>query len=173
MFKNTRKIKKWESWGIIWTIILGFLLYFAFELSGNCWIVGIISPINKSLWEYLKISYWSVVLFSLIEYHCIKKETNGFFIGKFAEILILDLIFALGHYIFITVFGSSQLWADIIFYGTGVFLGGIISLSIMKKDVSGKLNFVGLLAMIIIGILFIYFTFYPLHIPLFMDSVTF
>ena len=36
-------IKKWELWGIAWIIIVGTLLHFTFEWSGNSKIVALFS----------------------------------------------------------------------------------------------------------------------------------
>ena len=47
-----KKILLWEILGIIFTISIGSLLHFTFELSGEWTPMAIISGVNESTWEH-------------------------------------------------------------------------------------------------------------------------
>ena len=52
---NKSKVFKYEFISTIIIIILGVLLHFAYEWSGNNNIVGLVTPVNESVWEHMKI----------------------------------------------------------------------------------------------------------------------
>ena len=61
-------ILKWEILGIIFIFSLGSFFHFLFELSGELYLIGAISAVNESVWEHLKLSYFPLAIFSVIEY---------------------------------------------------------------------------------------------------------
>jgi hypothetical protein len=63
-----RKILTYEIIGMAFIIILGSLLHFTFELSGDQPIVGVFSAVNVSGWDRLKLAFWPALLFGLIEF---------------------------------------------------------------------------------------------------------
>ncbi|MCJ7665514.1 MAG: DUF6512 family protein, partial [Actinobacteria bacterium] len=53
-----KKLLTWEMLGILFAFILGSLLHFTFELSGSWGPMALISGVNESVWEHLKIGFW-------------------------------------------------------------------------------------------------------------------
>ena len=62
------RIKTWQIiTAIIW-IILGILLHFTYEWSGDKIIVGLFSAINESTWEHLKLLFFPMVITIIVGY---------------------------------------------------------------------------------------------------------
>ena len=58
MGKPERKLAfGYELAGIVFTVIIGTMLHFTFELSGNQPVVGVFSAVNESVWEHLKLGF--------------------------------------------------------------------------------------------------------------------
>lgn len=167
MYLHNRKINKWEIAGIFWIIIVGCLLHFTYEWSNKSLIVALFSPVNESVWEHLKLGYWALVFFMLIEYWFIKDYTKSFFLAKTIGILAMNLFIVIAFYSYTAIVKEPILIIDIGSFIVGAILCQFISLKIMKKSVSNIANKIGLIVFILIGAILILFTFYPPHLPIF------
>lgn len=172
MKESRKKVLKWQVLSVIWVIIVGSLLHFVFEWSGNAPIVGAFTAVNESVWEHLKLGYWSMILFCFIEYPFIKKYASNYFFAKAIGIFAMNLFIVLFFYSYTAIIGRSILFLDIGSYVVGAIIYGIISYKIMMRSFEKNVNMIGLVLLIIFGVLFILFTFYPLHLPIFKDSQT-
>ncbi|MEY8304250.1 DUF6512 family protein [Anaerosalibacter bizertensis] len=169
MYIKDKKIFKWEVAGVFWIIIVGFLLHFVYEWSNSSPIVGIFSPINESVWEHLKLGYWSTILFMLIEYWFLRRYVSGFFLGKALGIITLELTILIIFYSYTAITKEPILWIDIGSYIVGAILCQLVSYRIFKKPISEKSEKLGLAILIIFGIILGLFTFYPPDLPIFKD----
>ncbi|MDR7855410.1 DUF6512 family protein [Tissierella sp.] len=172
MYRNYTKIKKWETVGFFWIIIVGSLLHFTYKWSGESSIVAIFSPVNESVWEHLKLGYFSLLLFSIIEYGFIKNDTNSFFIGKAIGVLAMEIFIVIVFYAYTSITKEAVTFIDIGSFLVGALICQLISYKIMKKEFSNMTNILGLIIFILIGSSFILFTFYTPKLPIFMDPKT-
>ena len=62
-----RKWRKWELAGLFVTLILGNLLHFVFDWSGENSIVAAFAAVNESTWEHMKLLVIPWVVWSLVE----------------------------------------------------------------------------------------------------------
>ena len=63
---DSKKLLKYQIFSAIFTIILGTLLHFTYEWSGNNAFVGAFSSINESTWEHLKLAFYPMLITSII-----------------------------------------------------------------------------------------------------------
>ena len=148
------------------------MLHFTFELSGNQPVVGVFSAVNESVWEHLKIAFWPAILYLIFEYRYLYKRTNNFFfakaIGVYAIMLIIPTIF----YSY-TIFTEDNLIIDISSFILAIVIGQFLSYKILTfKKLSDRLKLISLVAIVILAVAFVVFTFYPPQIPLFQDANT-
>lgn len=161
----------WEISGIIFLIVAGSLLHFAYGWSNQSPIVGVICPVNESVWEHLKLGFWSLALFSLLEYWFIKYKTKNFLLAKALGVLTLQGVILLVFYTY-TAFSTKPILAiDISSYILGCVLCQVVSYIILSKTGDRKiLNELGLGVIIIHVVLLVTFTFAPPKLPIFLDS---
>lgn len=172
MYRNHVKVKKWEIVGFFWIIIVGSLLHFVYKWSGESTIVAIFSPVNESVGEHLKLGYFSLLLFTIIEYCFIKNDTNSFFIGKAIGIIAMEIFIVIVFYLYTWITKEAVTFIDIGSFAVGALICQLISYNIMKKNLSNILNILGLIIFFLIGCSFILFTFYTPKLPIFMDPKT-
>ncbi len=165
------KILQWEITGIIFITIVGSLFHFLFEWLFSWPPVGAIVPVNESVWEHLKLPYWPLIIFTLIEYQYIKDEANNIIIGKAASALISIGTILITFYTYTAILGTEILIIDILSFYIGVIIGQLIGYRIISLDKLPKwINNVSWLVIIGLGLLLIIFTYLPPHLSIFQDS---
>ena len=163
----------WESMAVLFMVIVGSLLHFAFEWSGRSRFVGIFSAVNESVWEHLKLGFWSLVFYSLIEYGFIQDRVNNFLVGKAIGLLALDLFIVAVFYSYTALIGRHIVAVDIGIYVTGCLICQVISYRFLtvptfRREWQVLCGLLLMALMVIKGI----FTFWPPRLPLFRDSLT-
>ncbi|NMB06820.1 MAG: hypothetical protein GX981_00360 [Tissierellia bacterium] len=169
---NKTIIKKWEIVGIFWIIIIGSLLHFTYEWSNKSLVVALFSAVNESVWEHLKLGYWALVFFILIEYWFLREFTQGFFLAKTIGILVMEIFIVIFFYSYIAIFKKPILILDVSSFIVGAILCQITSLKIMERNISKTTNKIGFAIFILIGAILILFTFKTPHYDIFRDSNT-
>jgi hypothetical protein len=174
MGKPERKLAfGYELAGIVFIVIIGTVQHFTFELSGNQPVVGVFSAVNESVWEHLKLGFWPALVWALIEYRYIKKSTNNFFFAKTVGIYLIPIVIPILFYSYTAVLGESVLVIDIFTFVVAVIVGQLVSYKLLTyRELPDVLNKISLVALVLLGVAFVFFTFYPPHLPLFKDPVT-
>jgi hypothetical protein len=153
-------------------ISIGTLLHFTFEWSGFQEVVGVFSAVNESVWEHLKIAFMPSILFAIIEYRFLYKRTNNFFFAKALGIYTIMVIIPVIFYTY-TIFIEHNLTIDIISFMFAIIIGQLVSYKLLTfKQLSKNLRVISIVALIILGLAFVVFTFYPPQFPLFQDPVS-
>jgi len=167
-----RSIFWYELVGMVFIIILGTLLHFTFEWSGFQEIVGMFSAVNESVWEHLKIAYMPSILFAIFEYCYLYKRTNNFFFAKALGIYTIMVIIPVIFYAY-TIFIEHNLIIDVLSFMFAIIIGQLVSYKMLTfKKLSKNLKLISIVALIILGLAFVVFTFYPPQIQLFQDPNT-
>src|SRR5690554_1018981 len=112
MFKSKSLIDSWHISGFFWMVIIGTFLHFTYEWSGNSKVVGLFSPINESVWEHLKLGYFTLTFFIFIEYWFLKKHTQNYAIAKAVGVIDMSIFIVLIHYTYEFIFKDSNVVVD-------------------------------------------------------------
>lgn len=164
-----KKLRYALTAGFFFTAILGTLLHFTYEWSGNNAAVGLFSPVSESTWEHMKLLFFPMLLYGIFmllqfreQYPCI---ASGMSAGILSGTLLIPVLF----YTYTGILGTHFLWLDI-----AVFLLSILSAFLIAyyltinccfKDY--KPLFIVLLIILMLG--FFVFTSYPPDIGLFQN----
>ncbi|MFX0208890.1 MAG: DUF6512 family protein, partial [Candidatus Hodarchaeota archaeon] len=69
--------------------------------------------------------------------------------------------------------GVESLLLDILIFGLAIFIGQLTSYKLLTSpQLSNSLNILGLIALVLLGIMFLLFTYYPPHLSIFRDPIT-
>ena len=168
-----KKIRNWQIVAVLFTLILGTLLHFTYEWSGNNQIVGTFSAINESTWEHIKLLFFPMLIFAIFEGINIYKETNNYIEAKTIGIIFGMLFITVFFFTYTGIIGTNFAVLDIGSFFVGVILSEIIAYKIMKmKSFStNKTKRISIILIIIITLCFIIFTFNPPNINYFRDPV--
>lgn len=168
-----RSVARWQVAGFLFTAVLGTVLHFVFDWTGGSVVAALVSAVNESIWEHLKLLYYPMLAFSFIEYAAWGKQRQDFWCVKLVGTLVgLALIPAL-YYTYTGSLGVSADWFNVtIFFLAAAFVYWLET-KLFQRTAQCRLNpKAALVAMICIGILFTVLTFMPPRIPLFRDPVT-
>lgn len=168
-----RYVLKWEISGILFVFLLGALLHFLFEWSGESSIVGLFASVNESVWEHFKQGFWPMCLFAAIEYKFIAGYTNNFITAKAVAVYLIPIITGVVFYTYTAVFGEEILIVDIIIFLFAIIVGQLVSyLILISSKLPKYVTIVSSVCVIVLALILILFTFYPPHLPIFLDSNT-
>ena len=167
-----RSVKHWQLFGFAVTALGGTILHFLYDWLGRAVWIAPFSGINESTWEHMKLLFFPLFVFALIEYRFAGKNQRDFWCIKLSGTLLgLFLIPAL-YYGYTGAFGLSLDWLNIaIFYITAaaVFIWEALHFGREDSCITPR---AALIVLIAIALVFVLFTFIPPRIPLFRDPVT-
>ena len=169
------KIRNWQIAGTIFTCIVGTLVHFIYEWFGGT-AAAVFGAVNESTWEHLKLLFWPVVVFGIIEYFAYGRKTKGFLPAKAVSILI-GMITIIGlFYTYSGILGYNTLVLDILTFAVGVFAAYYYSYrhlnALQDRYLSKAAAICAAAGLVILIVLFIVFTYYAPHIGLFLDPVS-
>jgi hypothetical protein len=171
------RIIRWEMWGILFIIVLGALLHFTFEWSHYWKPLGIISAVNESVWEHLKLAFWPALIWTIIEYFQVyrsdKNANPNFLTARAIGAYLMPVIIVIIFYSYTAFTGESILAVDLSSFVIAVIIGQAVASKLwLSWKLPAGFNWLGL-ALFIAGILlFAVFTFYPPAADIFKDPPT-
>lgn len=167
--------KRFDIWtwaGFFTAAVLGTLDHFAYDWSGKSLPVGAFCAVNESTWEHMKLLFFPVLLFTAAQL-CLRWESGllaARAVSTTAGLVAIPALF----YTYSGVLGRTVDWVNIlIFYAADAALFGLDS----RLRRSGHfrapwLQTAGALWLWLLAFLFVWWTFRPPHIGLFLDPVT-
>lgn len=167
------RIAAWEIAGILFIIAAGSLFHFVYSLTGNALAAGIFFPVNESVWEHLKLGFWAVVLYAIIEYRFIGGGQPAFIVAKAVGVLTLQLFILVIFYGYHLFTQRTILFLDISSYFVGAAVCQIVSMIILKRVKPGREAVAASVCFLVLhAAVLVLFTFFPPKLPLFMDART-
>ena len=165
--KQASSLWQWAGFGV--ATLSGTILHFLYDWTGGSILIAPFSGVNESVWEHMKLLFWPLFLFAVIQRMFFREQENFWWV-KLQSILLGLLLIPVLFYTCNGAFGKSPDWLNIaIFYicAGAVFL--FEQWAIGRISLSFPFSFA---ALCLIGLLFVVFTFVPLRIPLFQDPLT-
>ena len=166
--KQTSSLWQWA--GFAMTTFGGTLLHFLYDWTGESILVSPFSGVNESTWEHMKLLFWPLFLFALVQ-RLFFKDRENYWCVKLAGILLGLVLIPVLFYTYNGVFGKSPDWINIaIFYVSAALV--FLFERWWFKQLSCKYPRLAFAAICLMGVLFVVFTFAPPRIPLFQDPLT-
>ena len=146
---------------------LGVLLHFTYELCGKSFLISVISAVNESTWEHMKLLFFPMLFYTLYQVFHEKCNTSRIPGNLLATLLGMAFIVT-AFYTCLGVIGRNVDALNIILYLLAVIL--TLVLSARLKDVYMKFSPIaaGLLWLAFL-VAFAVFTYAPPSIGLFYD----
>ena len=168
------KLKNTQLIVILFSLILGTLLHFTYEWSGNNLFVGSFSAVNESIWEHLKLVFYPMLIAMIIEYFFIKKDVNNYIEAKTIGIFTAIFFIIVSFYTYSGIIGTSIIIIDILIFIISIILGEYVAYRLMKRDDESTVLTTSLSIIILLFLLlcFIIFTYIPPEVNLFRDITT-
>lgn len=159
--------------GFIITAVVGTLLHFLFDWTGGNVVVGLFSAVNESIWEHMKLLFYPMVLFALVEFFYWGKNIESFWGIKLIGILIGIAVIPVLYYTYTGILDINADWFNIAIFFLAAGLVYWVETKLFEKDFSCPVGArVSVFLIILIAGLFTVFTFFPPQIPLFADPIS-
>ena len=91
-------IKNFQIFSAIFVMILGTLLHFTYEWSGENLFIAAFSAVNESTWEHLKLLFYPMLLTTIIGYFYFSKTKHNFLCANTIGILTAVSFFVIAIY---------------------------------------------------------------------------
>ena len=162
----------WQAAGFALVTFGGTILHFLYDWTGGSILVTPFSGVNESTWEHMKLLFWPLFLFTLVQ-RLFFRELKNYWCVKLVEILLGLVLIPVLFYTYNGVFGKSPDWVNIaIFYITSLLVF-LFEWWVFKKDLLPfRYPRLAFAAICLIGVLFVVFTFATPQIPLLQDPLT-
>ena len=169
-----KKILRFQIFSVIFTWILGTILHFLYEWSGDNKIIASFSAVNESTWEHLKLVFFPMLVTTIIGFFVIGKDNNKFWCAKTLGIILAMSFIVVFFYTYTGIIGTNFAILDIGSFFVAVILGEYIAYKIMtNEEYKLKCNKrIAVIGLICILLCFIIFTYLPPHIGLFKDPIS-
>ena len=162
----------WQASGFGLTTLAGTILHFLYDWTGESIFVAPISGINESTWEHMKLLYWPLFVFALVQ-RLFFKDRQDFWCIKLMHILLGLVLIPVLFYTYNGAFGKSPDWVNIAIFYISALLAFLFEWRAFKQDpLTCRHPRIAFAVICLIGVLFVVFTFTPPQIPLFQDPVT-
>lgn len=166
-------IPYWQAAGFIFTAVAGTLLHFLFDWTGGSVVAALFSAVNESIWEHMKLLFYPMLLFALIEYRVWGREYRQFWCIKLLGIVLGLLLIPVLFYTYSGILGVTADWFNITIFFIAAGASFWLETGLFQKDYACKLRSGMAFALIcLIAAMFTVLTFVPLQIPFFKDPVT-
>ena len=163
-------IPYWQMGGFVFTAVVGTLLHFVFEWTGENVVAALFSAVNESIWEHLKLLFYPMVTVAIIQYFVWGKHTEAFWCIKLLGMLMGLVLIPVAYYTYTGISGVNADWLNITIF---FLAAGIVYRTetnwFQRRDTCLIQPQFSIALFCIIGALFAVFTFMPPEIPLFQD----
>ena len=162
---------------LIYTIVLGTaagISHFAYDLTGELFIIGLFNPVNDSVWEHMKFMFFPFLIWWAIIYVIEDKKyetsLSTWIVSAAISLVVAPSSVMLLFYTYRGALGIASVWIDILLAYTGHFIALCLVSHLLKHLKPKKwMVIVSVIVVVTIFIIFIVFTISPPDIPVFID----
>ena len=159
-----RELRRWEIVGFIATGLFGTLLHFVYEWTGGNRVIAVLSAVNESTWEHITV----------VEFIVFSEAFRNFFAVKAASILLGLVSIPALFYTLTGMFGKLPDWVNITIFFLADALLYFVSYRLLTDGAlrGGAMQLIGFVLLWALLFTFVWFTYRPPHLPLFLDPVS-
>lgn len=165
-----KSISVWQTAGFFAASLIGTLFHFTYAFSGQNIMVALFSAVNESVWEHMKLVFFPLILFAILEYWFWGKQQKNFWNVKLLGITLGILLNIVIYYTISGAFGTAPLWVDVSVFYITLAVVFFVETRLFKKEYKPRLpSTTAVLLIALLAILFAVLTLIPPELPLFTD----
>lgn len=155
----------------LFVVLLGVLLHFAYELSGENPIVGLFALVNESVWEHLKLLFFPMLVLTLWDLFTTQRNNLCFLPARTIGILTGFIFIVVVFYTITGILGFNIAWVNILIYLLGVAVAFWVEEKTCHKcnTISVKL---AILILLVLTLLFFVFSIIPPALGIFIPPAS-
>mgnify|MGYP004539769011 FL=1 len=155
---------------MIFIFLIGFIIHNLYEWCPNI-VTLILSPVNESVFEHMKMIYTSYIIWIIIKYFILKKyniKENNFLLKELLTFLFNIALFLTIYWPIYSKFGENML-VTLTIYLISIIISQVLNYFIEFKKDSNVLNIISLLVIFLIYAFTTYLTYNPPICKFFLD----
>lgn len=156
-----KKLFQFSLAGLLFVTIVGTLMHFVYDWSGQNSFVALFAPVNESVWEHMKLLFFPMLVFQIYQYAKLGEEYPRILCGGLYATILGTFSIPILFYGYEKIFGKSNFAVDISIFLLSVLIGMIFNYllaDVCKGEWCQKLS---LLLTAFLTIAFFLFTFFP------------
>ena len=163
----------WSVGGVLTVAVLGTILHFLYDWTGESGVVKPFSAIDESTWQHMKIMYFPMLIFGVVQWFFFRKEYPCFYVVKLIGILVGLTLIPIVFYTYNGAFGKSPDWLNITIFMVADICAFVVEYRLFRRlnDCKRLWNILSLTAILVMGVLFVLLTYMPPNLPLFISPV--
>ena len=164
----------WELAGFLFTSAVGSLLHFVYEWSGGSLAAAVVSAVNESTWEHMKMLFVPMFLFSVVQVCVLGRNYPNFLAVRAVSILTGLALIPVLYYTYTGVWGQMRDWANIAVFFLAALGAFLLDFYLLRRNrLSAPWQQVlGLIVLWALAFCFVWCTFRPVRIALWRDPTT-
>ena len=167
-----REIGIWQLFGYALTSVIGTLLHFLYEWTGNAVWAAPFSGVNESTWEHMKLLFFPMFVFAIVQSFFFR-DREEFWCVKLRGILLGQVLIPILFYTYNGVIGPSPDYINIAIF----FISAAIAFIYETRQFKSEINVcrrprIAIGVLCVIALLFVVFTFATPKISIFKDPLT-
>ncbi len=165
-----KTLKYWQIGGFVYTAIMGVMLHFLYDWTNQSIIFGLFSAINESIGEHLKLLFFPMFTFALIEYKLIGNNFKYFWGVKLAGTVTGLLLIPAIYYFYTGIFGVNADWFNIIIFFIVSGISYVLEYLMLNNNIKlCNSSIIPFIILCLIMLTFFVMTFVHPEIPFFQD----
>lgn len=161
----------WSLSGFAITSFLGTLLHFLYEWTGEAIWIAPFSGVNESTWEHMKLLFWPMFIFAIVESFFFK-DKRDFWCIKLRGILLGLVLIPTIFYTYNGVIGVSPDWINIGIFFISTAVAYVYETRLFELCKNCKNAGLAVFILIAIAAMFVIFTFKTPEIGIFKDPIS-
>ena len=167
-----RSIGLWQLMGFAVTSLVGTILHFLYEWLNKSILVAPFSGVNESTWEHMKLIFWPMLIYVVIERFYFRDYDN-FWCIKLRGIILGLIMIPIIFYTYNGVIGNSPDWINIAIF----FISAAIAYIYETRMFNSNKMFcnspkIAIIIISVLAILFILFTVKTPKFEIFKDPLS-
>lgn len=166
-----RHVGLWQLFGFAFTSLVGTLLHFLYDWLGEAVWIAPFSGVNESTWEHMKLLFWPMLIYSVIQSFFFKGYSNFWCVKLCGTLIGLSLIPVL-FYTYNGVIGKSPDWINIaIFFISAATVYIYEARALKNSRTPCHFSRISFATLCVIALLFVALTFKTPALGIFKDPI--
>ncbi len=125
---------KAELYGALAVLCACFACHFLYRWTGENPLIGLVCPVNESVWEHGKLLFFPFLLAACAERLLLRVPPMPFWAAKSCALLLGPALMIAFYYTYTGIFGAHCLWADILSCAAWVFVMFAVSCRLAQRS---------------------------------------
>lgn len=117
---------------------LGTLWHFVYEWSGKNFLVGLIAPVNESVFEHLKLLLVPFFLFTLLQYRYLAGLRGCLLWRKWISMAAGVSFIVVFYYCYTGILQRDVAWLDVASFYMAALLNSLLAYRLLQKPCDGN-----------------------------------